>query len=139
MEKTMTTQVHQEVRLPAAPESVYEALTDGAIFATLTGRPAELGKGEGAVFSLFGGNVQGRHIELVPAERVVQAWRFPVWEPGVYTIVRFTLKREGAGTRLVLDQDGIPDGVSPLYPSWHEHIAANWPVFYFEPLAKYFA
>ena len=41
--------------------------------------------------------------------------------------------------RLVLDQDGYPQGSSPLYPSWHEHIATNWPVFYFEPFAKYFA
>ena len=48
-------------------------------------------------------------IELVPGERIVQAWRFPVWEPGVYPIVRFTVKAEGAGTRPVIDQDGEPD------------------------------
>jgi len=33
----------------------------------------------------------GRQVELVPASRIVQVWRIPEWEPGRYTIVRFTL------------------------------------------------
>jgi hypothetical protein len=76
---------------------------------------------------------------MKPGERLVQAWRFPPWEPGVYSIVALRLWREGAGTRVTLDQDGYPEGASPLYPSWREHIQSNWPVFYFEPFAKYLA
>jgi hypothetical protein len=26
-----------------------------------------------------------------------------------------------------------------MYPTWHEHLSANWPVFYFQPFAKYLA
>ena len=130
--------IHQEVTFPVSPERVYELLTDGAKFAAATGRPASIG-GEGAPFSVFGDYVNGRQIELVPGQRVVQAWRGVDWAPGVYSIVRFTLTRDGAGTKLVLDHDAYPDGQSPLYPSWGEHLSTNWPVFYFEPFATYFA
>ena len=128
--------IHQEVTFPASPERVYEVLTNAAKFAAATGRPAKIGDDEGATFSIFGGYIEGRQIELMPGERIVQAWRGSDWGPGVYSVVRFTLTREGRGTRLAVDHDGYPDGKSPMYPSWHEHLSANWPVFYFQPLAK---
>ena len=128
--------IHQEVSFPSAPEAVFALLTDQVLFAAATGRPASMGTGEGASFTLFDGRIEGRHIELVPGRRVVQAWRGADWPPGVYSVVRFTLAPEGAGTRLILDQEGYPDGASPLYPSWHEHLATNWPVFYFQPFAN---
>jgi uncharacterized protein YndB with AHSA1/START domain len=131
--------IHLGTAFPAAPERVYELLTDGAQFAAATGRPAEIGAGEGATFSLFGGYIHGRQIELVPGRRIVQAWRGSDWDAGVYSLVRFTLTPEGTGTSLAIDQDAYPEGKSPRYPSWHEHLSANWPVFYFEPFAKYLA
>ena len=130
--------IHQEVTFSVSPARVYELLTDSEKFAAATGRPAAIG-GEGEAFSLFDGYVQGRQLELVPGERIVQAWRGAGWDPEAYSEVRFTLASEGHGTRLTLDQSGYPDGPSPMYPSWHEHLAANWPVFYFEPFTKYLA
>jgi activator of HSP90 ATPase len=91
---------------------------------------------EGERFSLFGGRVEGRQIELVRGKRVVQAWRFgsghpDPWEAGVYSIVRFTLRRQGDATRVVIDHDGIP-------PEWHDHIRGGYPIFYQAPLTNYF-
>jgi uncharacterized protein YndB with AHSA1/START domain len=128
--------IHQEVHFTVAPERVYELLTNSAQFAAATERPAEIGI-DGGTFSLFGGYIEGRQIELVPGQRVVQAWRGSDWAPGVYSLVRFTLTPEGKGTRLLLDHDAYPEGKSPMYPTWHEHLSANWPVFYFQPIAKY--
>ena len=131
--------IHQETSLPASPQRVYELLTDSEQFAAATQRPASIGTGEGADFSIFGGYIEGRNIEVVPSQRVVQAWRGIDWAPGTYSVVRFSLIPQGNGTRLVLDHDAYPEGPSPVYPSWHEHLSANWPVFYFEPFAKYLA
>jgi uncharacterized protein YndB with AHSA1/START domain len=131
--------IRQEVLFPVSPERVYELLTDSARFAAATGRPANIGPDEGDEFSIFGDYIQGRQIELVPGQRIVQAWRGGDWDAGVYSFVRFTLTREGSGTKLVVDHDAYPAGKSPMYSSWHEHLSANWPVFYFEPFAKYFA
>lgn len=128
--------VHYEVELPALPGRVYDSLTRSDEFAAATGAPAEIGAGEGEVFSVFGGRILGRHIELVPGQRIVQAWRMADWDAGVYSLVRLTLTEKHGGTTLVLDHDGYPEGKSPMYPSWHEHVSAGWPLFYFEPLTK---
>lgn len=53
------------------------------------------------------------------------------WEPGVYSIVRFTLRPEDDATRFVIDHDGIP-------PEWQDHIQTGYPTFYQSPLARYF-
>jgi uncharacterized protein YndB with AHSA1/START domain len=125
--------IHQEVVLPAPPERVYAALTDGAQFTKATGgRVAEIATAEGGTFSLFGGAIHGRHIELVPGARVVQAWRVKMWEPGVFSLVRFSLVAEGNGTRVVLDHSSYPEAN-------HEHLAAGWATNYWEPLTKHFS
>src|SRR5580704_15756140 len=128
--------IHQEVSFKATPEQLYQLLTNGGEFAAATEKPAEMETGEGGKFSIFGGYIEGRNIEIVPSQRVVQAWRGIDWAPGTYSVVRFSLIPQGNGTRLVLDHDAYPEGPSPVYPSWHEHLSANWPVFYFEPFAK---
>lgn len=71
--------IHQEVNFTVAPERVYELLTASAQFAAATERPAEIG--DGGTFSIFGGYIEGRQIELVPGRRVVQAWRGSDWAP----------------------------------------------------------
>ncbi len=105
--------IHQEGVIEAAPEQVYAALTDGETFAAATGMPAHTTDREGESFTLVAGRVEGRQVELVPGERVVQAWRFggqhpEPWAPGVYSIVRFTLQRDGGATRLLIDHEAIP-------------------------------
>ena len=123
--------IHQEATIPASPDRVYEALTQSAAFTKLTGgRPAEIG-GDGAPFTLFGGMITGRNVELVAGKMIVQAWRTKMWSPGEYSIVRFTLAPEGKGTKLVLDHTGYP-------ADQHEHLSAGWGANYFEPLATHF-
>lgn len=129
--------IHQESIIEAAPEEVYAVLTEGERFATATGMPARIGAREGEAFSLFGGRVEGRVVELVPGERVVQAWRFgdehpEPWEAGVYSVVRFTLAPLPEGTRFVIDHVGIP-------PAAEERIEGGYPTFYRDPLVRYFA
>jgi uncharacterized protein YndB with AHSA1/START domain len=123
--------IHQEIILPASPDRVYAALTTSAQFTEATGgRTAEIATTDGGAFSVFGGFIHGRHIELVPGQRLVQAWRTKMWDPGVYSLVRFTLVADGKGTKVTLDHSGYPDGQT-------EHLAAGWGANYWEPLTKY--
>lgn len=129
--------IHQQALIDATPSDVFTYLTDGETFAAATGMAAQLEPRVGSAFSLFGGRIEGRQIELVPGERVVQAWRFgdahpDVWAPGVYSIVRFTLTGQGDQTRFVVDHQAIP-------AEWIDHIAGGYPTFYAEPMARYFA
>lgn len=121
--------IHQEVTLNAAPSRIYQALVDSKRFGELTGAPASGDSAEGASFSVFGGHITGRHVELVPGQRVVQAWRAKTWPEGLYSIVRFELRPEGAGTKLVFDHDGFPEDMK-------EHLAKGWQSNYWDKLSS---
>ncbi len=121
--------IHQEVSFACAPRVVYEAIVDGRKFAAATGAPASGDGVEGGAFACFGGHITGRHVELVPDTRVIQAWRAKTWPAGVYSIVRFELAAEGTGTKLVFDHAGFPDGTG-------DHLAQGWHSNYWENLAK---
>ena len=122
--------IHQEVTLRAAPARVYQALVDSKEFAEVTGAPATGDGAEGAAFSGFGGHITGRHIELVPGKRVVQAWRAKNWPEGLYSIARFELHADGNGTKLVFDHEGFPEDAK-------EHLSQGWHAMYWEKIAKH--
>ncbi len=134
--------IHQEVVFKASRKRVYEALTDAKEFnkvvqlsaAVKSGMvsgatPAEISREVGGAFSLFGGYIVGRIVELVPSERIVQAWRVADWNPGVFSIVKLELTAQGSGTKLVLDHTGFPEGTG-------QHLAEGWNANYWEPLDK---
>jgi activator of HSP90 ATPase len=122
--------IHQEVRFKASPEKIYSALTSGKEFGQITGAPAVVTAVEGQPISLFGGQITGRNIELVPDKNLVQAWRVGAWPSGVYSIVRISLEKEGDQTKLTLDHTGYPDGAA-------EHLEGGWHKMYWEPLRAY--
>jgi activator of HSP90 ATPase len=127
----MSTPIHQEVVLPAAAERVYGALTEQKEFSALCGgAPTEIDPREGGTFSLFGGMILGRTVELVPGKRVVQAWRVKSWDPGVYSMVKFELEGDGKKTKVTLDHDGFPDGA-------REHLEKGWHTNYWDALKKH--
>src|SRR5258707_12370884 len=101
------TSLHQEVDFKATPQRIYQALLSSNDFAAFTGAPAEIDPKPGGAFSLFGGRVVGRNVELVPNQRIVQAWRVIADFPeGVYTLVKFELKPPASQTTVLLDQTG---------------------------------
>jgi activator of HSP90 ATPase len=136
--------IHQQAAFKASRKRVYEALTDTALFdkviqlsgvmqsMRLGSRPTDISREEGGAFLLFGGYITGRHIELVPNKRIVQAWRTGGWAPGVYSIAKFELVEQGSGTRIVFDHTGFPKGQA-------ESLASGWKAHYWEPLEKLLA
>jgi uncharacterized protein YndB with AHSA1/START domain len=136
--------IHQETVFKASRKRVYEALTDAKQFDHVVqlsgvmssmapgGKPTEISREVGGAFALFGGYITGRHIELVPNERIVQAWRVGSWDPGVYSIAKFELAEQGSGTKIVFDHTGFPKGMG-------EHLASGWKTHYWEPLEKLLA
>lgn len=127
----MPTSIHQEVTLKASPKRIYDALMDSKQHAEFTANgDCSISREEGGLFSCHGGQISGRNIELQPEKRIVQAWRFKGWEPGVYSVVKFELQLKGADTVIVLDHTGIPEGESG-------HIEEGWPKMYWNKLRDY--
>jgi len=120
--------IHQEVTIDASPDAVYGVLTRSEDFARMTGGRAASIEGEiGGAVSLFGGDIKGRNIELVPGRRVVQAWRSQNWPEGVYSIIRFELSPKGKGTKLVFDQAGHPEEATAM-------LEGGWTQMYWNPM-----
>ena len=126
------TSLHEEIELKSTPQRIYEALLDGKQFAAFSGMPAEIDPKAGGAFSMFGGQIVGRTIELVPNQRIVQGWRPAHWDPGIYSIAEFQLKPRSFGTLVVLDHKGFPEGD-------FDHLEAGWHAHYWEPLKKFLA
>ena len=137
--------IHQGTVFKASRKRVYEALTDTKQFNKVTllsaamqsgmplgAAPTEISREVGGAFSVFAGHIVGRQVELVPNERIVQAWRVVDWDPGVYSIAKFELVEQGSSTKIVLDHGGFPKGQA-------EHLAAGWKANYWEPLERFLA
>jgi activator of HSP90 ATPase len=137
--------IHQEVTFKATRKRIYDALTDAKQFehvvqlsdAMRTRMPANapptrISTEPGGTFATFGGLIVGMQIELVPNERIVQAWRPAYWKSGVYSIVKFAIADTDSGTKLTLDHRGFPDGDG-------QSLLDGWNKNYWEPLEKFLA
>jgi uncharacterized protein YndB with AHSA1/START domain len=134
--------IHQEVLFKASRQRVYRVLTDAREFDAVTrlsdavtlvtapdAKATTISPDVGGSFILFGGYITGRHLQLVPNERLVQAWRAGGWPAGEYSIVNFVLQEAGEGCRLVFNHRGFPD-------SQGSSLAYGWRVHYWDPMSK---
>jgi uncharacterized protein YndB with AHSA1/START domain len=112
--------IEQVEHFSASPEVVYRALTDGKTHAAFTGAVAKIGAKVGGTFSVWNGHIRGKILELVPGEKIVQAWRakdFPNEYPDSNLEIRLT--PESGGTKLRLLQTNVPEAqVETYHSSW---------------------
>ncbi len=131
--------IHQEMEFKASPSQLYEALISSKAFSDCTKKSfpsfsaasARIDAVAGGSFSLFDGHIVGRILELVPNERIVEAWRVVDWPAGIYSIARFEFRANKTGTTLVFDHTGFPKGLK-------DHLASGWSEHYWAALSKYF-
>jgi len=123
--------IEQIITIKASAAEVYEALTKAEQFSKVTGAPAEISPDEGGAFLMFRGEINGCHLELVPGQRIVQAWRVTnMWDEGVYSIARFDLEESGGETTLTMTHTGYPEDATG-------HLETGWHKMYWEPLKAY--
>ncbi len=135
--------IHQEPVFKASRKRVYEALTSAKQFEKVTqlsvavqsgmakgNIPAEIIAEPGGAFKFFNGFIVGRNLELIPNERIVQAWRVAYWPEGAWSLVKFVLVEQGSETKLVFDHTGFPKGDA-------DHLLEGWNGNYWQPLAKF--
>jgi activator of HSP90 ATPase len=137
--------IHQETVISATCARVYGALISAHDFEAITrlsdaadlltaanAKATAISNRVGGAFTLFGGYITGRNLDLAPGKRLVQAWRAGGWDAGEYSVVRFELRNEPGGCRIIFDQRGFP-------ASQGKSLAYGWRVHYWEPLSKFLA
>ncbi len=121
------------ITLPATPKQLYKAWLSGKEHTAFTGESANVEPKVEGHFTAFGDYIKGKNIELVPNEKIVQAWRTTEFPEGSEdSILELTLKEVKGGTRLSLAHSNIPNRQGESYKD-------GWKKFYFKPMKQYFS
>ena len=121
--------IRQSVTFKAKPHEIYELLMDSDKHSRLTGSMVKNDRNIGSEFSVYGGDIQGINLELVPDQKIVQSWRYSNWPEGHYSKATFSLREVSGGTRLIFTQTGVPD-------EFYEDIKQGWQYYYWGPMKK---
>ena len=121
--------VDHTLKLNGSPHQVYELLMDSEKHSEFTGGRAEISREVGGDFTIMGGGLGGKNLELVEDEKIVQSWRAEDWPEGHYSTVTFLLEEEDGGTRLSFVQSGVP---ADKYDSINE----GWRTYYWAPMSE---
>jgi activator of HSP90 ATPase len=123
----MSKSIRQTVTLKTSPHAVYEILMDSKKHAQFTGGEAKISRKVGGKFTIYGGDIAGENLELVPDQKIVQSWRYSDWPEGIYSKVTFSLESVEKGTKLSFTQTGVPDDK-------YEDIKQGWKDYYWDPM-----
>ena len=124
-----TRAIRQSVTFKASANEVYEALMDSKKHAKFTGSVVQMSRRVGSKFGVYGGDIQGVNLELVPDQKIVQSWRYRDWPEGHYSKASFSLKEVPSGTRLTFTQTGVPE-------QFCDDIGQGWRDYYWEPMKE---
>jgi uncharacterized protein YndB with AHSA1/START domain len=106
--------IKQRVKFKAAPAAVYQLLADSRKHSAVTGEKATISTKIGGTFSARANDVTGINVDLVPACRIVQAWRHRSFPEGIYSMAAVNLTpTSNGGTELVLTHRGVPKALIP--------------------------
>lgn len=122
----------------AAPETVFEALTDPGIIAAWGGGLSVVGSEPGGHFELFDGWVKGEITGFVNPKELAFTWKPSEWDkrtkPSTVTI-RFSA--HPAGTELLIEHAGFPSAeeAEKHDQGWIDHILDPMNDYFIERMA----
>ncbi len=132
MSEFATTTIEQDVEIPATPEQVYQAIVDPKIHSAFTGAEATGGMEVGSAFTAWDGYIEGKHLELDPAEKIVQEWSTSEWPEGYEpSRLELTLKEKDGKTLIHMVHSEVPTEQAESYRS-------GWFESYWMPMTEYF-
>nr|CAD7592029.1 unnamed protein product [Timema genevievae] len=112
-------------------EEFYNAMTVLELVQAFTRGPVKLEAEVGGKFELFGGNIHGDFVELVPNKKIVQRWRSKRWPAEHYSIVTFTIEQKDDHTEVRVLQIGVPQSEA-------DSTRENWEYYYWDSVKRTF-
>lgn len=112
--------ITQTYEMNAKPEEVFEALVNPDIIQHWSNDEAKMSADVGAKFSLWGGQMFGTNLEVIPNKKIVQEWCYENWtKPSKVT---FTIKAKGKGSIVKLLHEDVPeDSVKSIAEGWDSY------------------
>lgn len=126
-------EIKQSVTINVEPLKVYNIFMDAKKHSKLSNSDVVMSKRIGGKFQIFDGYCEGYNIELMPGNKIVQAWNFKEdgWPEDHYSICTFKFSLQGEKTRLSFHQTDIPEHKV-------EALKEGWKRYYWEPLKAMF-
>lgn len=121
--------IKQTYEINASPEKVFEALVNPDIIQHWSNDEAKMSAEVGAKFSLWGGQMYGTNLEVIPNKKLVQEWCYEQWENP--SKVTFVLKPKGKITIVTLLHEDVPESAA-------KSIAEGWDSYYLGAIREMF-
>ncbi|VEU23005.1 DEKNAAC104143 [Brettanomyces naardenensis] len=112
--KYNTTKLDFSSKFHASAEQLYDTLLQPERVALWTRSEPDIKPVEGSEFHLFGGNIEGRLLKLVPNKQIVMLWRLRDWKRGHYTKITIDLDQGDSETKMSFSLNGVPIGEEEL-------------------------
>jgi activator of HSP90 ATPase len=106
----------------ASAEDVFEALVNPELIQIWSGDEAKMSADIGAEFKLWGGQMFGKNLEVIPNKKLVQEWCYEQWNEPSKVII--TIKSKGKSSVVTLAHEDVPD-------KSFNSISDGWDTFYF--------
>lgn len=105
--------------IKAEAEDVYTALTNPFTIELWSGEPAQMTDKVGDEFSLWGGDIIGKNLEMIPNEKIVQQWYFG--EEGPESIVTIKIWVKKSQCSIELRHTNIPnEAYDNIVEGWND-------------------
>lgn len=95
-------------------EQLYTTLIQPERVALWTRSEPDVNPVEGGRFRLFGRNIEGKFLKLVPNKSIEMLWRINDWKEGHYTRITITLNQGDGETKMDFHLEGVPIGEEEL-------------------------
>lgn len=113
----------------ASVEDVFQALVDADIIEEWSGDEAKMGPNVGDTFSLWGGQMFGENLEVIPNQKIVQEWCYDKWRDS--SKVTFTLSYNNNKTIVELIHEDVPEESL-------NSISVGWDTYYLGAIQEMF-
>ena len=111
---------------------IYNAWLTSDGHSAITGSTAKVDGNIGGKFSAWDGYIFGTTLELMPNQRIVQAWRTTEFaEDAPDSRLEVLFEQIDGGTRVTLIHTNLPEDQADEYRQ-------GWEDFYFKPMREYF-
>jgi len=120
-----------KAEFPVKASTIYNAWLDSKTHSEMTGDEASCSNKEGEEFSAWDGYIEGKNIQLIKNEKIIQSWRtsdFKNNDEDSEIIIEIQDIEEGC--ELLLKHRNIPEGQPDYKQGWMDH--------YFNPMKTYF-
>jgi activator of HSP90 ATPase len=112
--------IEQKYEMDATPEEVFEALVNPEIIQRWSKDEAKMGANVGDSFTLWGGQMFGKNLEVVKDKKLVQEWSYDQWDAP--SKVTFTIKAKGKKTLVELLHEDVPEkSLSTITEGWNTY------------------